>query len=158
MSRSKESGAGDLLPAAGKLPRRGGCLCGAVRYELAAEPAMSGLCYCLSCQKLSGAGHTFHAMVPESAFSVSGRTASHTWTADSGNTVTSSFCPTCGSPLFGRSSGFPGVVTVRVASLDDSDGLAPQMAVFIKRLKSWDHLDPGLTAFPAMPPMGDPAA
>jgi hypothetical protein len=141
-------------PAASPSTRQGGCLCGAVRYEIAAEPVMSGLCYCMSCQKLSGSGHTFHAMVPESAFRVTGRTASYDWKADSGSTITTSFCPTCGSPLYGRSASFPGTVTIRVASLDDSSGIAPQMAIFTKRLCAWDHLDAGLMAFPAMPPMG----
>jgi hypothetical protein len=46
------------------------------------------------------------------------------------------------------------MVSVRVASLDDSGGIAPQMAVFAGRLRSWDHLDAGLMAFPGMPPMG----
>ena len=154
MSTTKELSGKDAQATAHPAGRRGGCLCGAVQYEITAEPVMSGLCYCLSCQKLSGSGHTFHAMVPESAFRVTGRTASYDWKADSGSTITTSFCPTCGSPLYGRSASFPGTVTIRVASLDDSSGIAPQMAIFTKRLCAWDHLDAGLMAFPGMPPMG----
>lgn len=131
---------------------KGGCLCGTVRYTISAAPTMAGHCYCLSCQKLSGAGHAFHAMVPENAFHVDGETRGFSWTADSGNTVVTNFCPTCGSPLFGRSSGFPGMVTVRVASLDDPSLVVAQMAVYAKRKQPWDHLDPKLLAFPAMPP------
>ncbi|MBI4184834.1 MAG: GFA family protein [Proteobacteria bacterium] len=130
----------------------GGCLCGAVRFRIIGSPIMAGHCHCLSCQKLSGSGHAFHAMVGEEAFEVSGETRGFSWTADSGNTVTTSFCPTCGSPLFGRSSGYPGMVTFRVASLDDPSVVRPQMAVYAKRLQPWDHLDPGLPAFPGMPP------
>lgn len=132
---------------------KGGCLCGAVRYEIAAAPAMAGFCYCLSCRKLSGAGHAFHAMVPGNAFRVNGGTRKFTRPSDSGNRVTTSFCPNCGSPLFGKNSGFPGMVTVRVASFDDSSAVAPQMAVFAKRRQKWDHLDPPLPSFPEMPPM-----
>lgn len=130
----------------------GGCLCGKVHYTVGATPTMAGHCYCLNCQKLSGAGHSFLAMVPEDAFRVDGETQAFSWTADSGNTVTTSFCPTCGSPLFGRSSGFPGMVTVRVASLDDPSVVTPQWAVYAKRLQPWDHIDPKLPAFQAMPP------
>jgi hypothetical protein len=131
---------------------QGGCLCGAVRYEVSAEPVMTELCYCLSCRKLSGSGHSFDAMVPDGALELKGEVKSFAWPADSGNTVTSSFCPRCGSPLFARSTGYPGTVAVRVASLDDPSGLSPQMAVYTKRLLPWDHLDPALPAFEAMPP------
>lgn len=135
---------------------KGGCLCGAVRYEVTADPVMAGFCHCFSCRKLRGAGHAFHAMVPEESLKVTGETRGFAWKADSGNTVTTSFCPQCGSPLFGKSSGFPGTVTFRVASLDEPSAMAPQMAVYTKRLLGWDHLDPSLPAFPAMPPMPGP--
>jgi hypothetical protein len=130
----------------------GGCLCGNVRYTISAEPMMAGHCHCLSCQKLSGAGHAFHMMVPDEELHIEGRTQAFSWTADSGNTVTTSFCPTCGSPLFARSSGYPGMVPVRVASLDDPSVVAPQWAVYAKRLQPWDHIDPTLPAYPGLPP------
>lgn len=132
---------------------KGGCLCGAVRYEVTAAPAMTGFCYCESCRKLSGSGHTFHALTPEDAMTITGNLTEYDWKADSGHTVTTSFCPTCGSPLFGKSSGMPGMVTFRVASLDDPAAVSPQMAVYTKRLLAWDHLDMTLPAFKAMPPM-----
>ena len=131
---------------------KGGCLCGAVRYEIAGEPAMAIQCYCLSCQKLSGSGHAFSAIVQESAFRVNGDTTGYTWTADSGNKVTTHFCLACGSPLFGRSSGYPGMVGIRVASLDEPSAFDPQIAVFVKRRQKWDHDMPSLPSFPAMPP------
>lgn len=132
---------------------KGSCLCGAVRYEVTAAPAMAGFCCCESCRKLSGSGHAFHALVPETAMKVSGNVRGFEWEADSGNTVVTSFCPTCGSPLFGKSSGMPGMVTFRVASLDTPEAVSPQMAVYTKRLLAWDHLDPALPAFQEMPPL-----
>ncbi|KDN36170.1 hypothetical protein K437DRAFT_59205 [Tilletiaria anomala UBC 951] len=35
-------------------PAQGGCLCGAVRYELKAPPDGSWICWCLSCRKTTG--------------------------------------------------------------------------------------------------------
>lgn len=131
----------------------GGCLCGAVRFELKVKPNIAAVCYCLSCRKLSGAGHAFHAIIPESALTVTGETRGYQWKADSGKTNTTSFCPTCGSPLFGKSDGIPGMMTLRVAALDDPTILKPQLAVFTKRLLPWDHLDPKLHAFQEMPPI-----
>lgn len=131
----------------------GGCLCGAVRYELTASPAMSGLCCCESCRKLSGSGHAFHAMVQQDALKIRGEVRGYTWQADSGNMITTSFCPTCGSPLFGKSAGMPGVINFRVASLDDPNKVSPQMALYTKRQLRWDRLDPALPTFAGMPPM-----
>ena len=33
---------------------QGGCLCGAVRYEILSDPEVTGVCYCSSCRRLSG--------------------------------------------------------------------------------------------------------
>lgn len=43
---------------------KGGCLCGAVRYEASAEPVFSGHCYCVDCQKETGGGHSTVAAIP----------------------------------------------------------------------------------------------
>jgi hypothetical protein len=133
---------------------QGQCLCGQVRFTIAGAPLMSGRCCCKSCQKLSGTGHTDNIAFAEDGFAIEGTFADHIWTADSGGTVTTSFCPRCGSPLFGRSTSMPGMRMVRVGALDDPGVYAPQMMVFAKRRHAWVHRDEGLPAFDAMPPMG----
>ncbi len=35
---------------------KGGCLCGAVRYSVSAEPAMQAVCHCRNCQRQAGSG------------------------------------------------------------------------------------------------------
>jgi hypothetical protein len=37
----------------------GGCLCGALRYEVEGEPLFAGYCYCADCRKGSGSGIPF---------------------------------------------------------------------------------------------------
>ena len=39
---------------------KGGCLCGAVAYELTGEPMFVGHCACENCQKAGGGGHSDH--------------------------------------------------------------------------------------------------
>ena len=51
---------------------RGGCLCGAVRYECSAEPKIIAHCHCIDCRKSSGTGHCTHIAMDENAFVVSG--------------------------------------------------------------------------------------
>lgn len=133
--------------------RRGSCLCGAVTFETKGAPVMAGHCYCLNCQKSSGAGRVFHAMFPEGQVTSSGPTRGFDYTADSGSVVTNVACAACGSPLFGRSARMPGMVTVRVAAYDDEAGIAPAMEVYVKRRRAWDGEVGDVPRFEAMPPM-----
>lgn len=45
----------------------GGCLCGAVRYEIKGKPVVVARCHCEECQKISGAGHSVGAMFADEA-------------------------------------------------------------------------------------------
>ena len=133
---------------------KGGCHCGAVRYEATAEPLMTGHCQCRCCQQLSGAGHASHIALPKAAVAITGEVSTYQWRADSGNIVTNAFCPNCGSPVYGTSSGFPDMLTIRAASLDDPSHFQPQMVVFSKSAQPWDHIGGDLPSFATMPPMG----
>ncbi len=37
-----------------QLPLAGGCMCGALRYEVSAPPLMVYNCHCTNCQKIGG--------------------------------------------------------------------------------------------------------
>jgi hypothetical protein len=131
----------------------GGCACGAIRYEINAEPAMAGMCQCRDCQRATGTGHATAVMFPEPAVKLSGAPKFHAVKADSGNTVNRGFCANCGSPVIARSSGMPDVVTIAAGSLDNPAPYSPQMVVYNKRGHAWDKLDPALPKFEMMPPM-----
>lgn len=130
----------------------GGCLCGAVRYSCDAEPAMAGFCQCEDCRRSSGAGHCGHLVAPEAAVEVRGATSGYERPADSGNIVSRHFCPTCGSALFSRNSGMPGMIFLRASSLDDLGAFKPTMVVYASRAAAWDRIDPALPRFDLMPP------
>lgn len=133
----------------------GGCLCGEARFSISAEPVLSGRCYCAACQKLSGAGCTENIAFAEQAYAVQGPVADYVWTADSGGTVTTSFCGQCGSPLFGKSTSMPGLKMVRVGALDDPGVYEPRMAVFAKSRLPWAPRDERFPEFQEMPPTPD---
>ena len=130
----------------------GGCLCGAVRFKSAVNPQLVGHCHCFDCRKSSGTGHCTNIMIPEDAFTFSGDVKFYDRPADSGNIVSRGFCPNCGSAIYSRNSGTPGVVYPRASSLDDPNVVKPQVVVYASRALTWDPVDPALLSFPEMPP------
>jgi hypothetical protein len=134
------------------LPITGGCLCGAVRYEVNAAPIVMGDCHCVDCRRTSGTGHASNIMVPEAAFSVTGKVSAYDRPADSGNIVTRCFCPVCGSGVYGKNSGMPELVYIRASGLDDPETYRAQAVVYTRSAAKWSHIDPALPAFEAMPP------
>jgi len=131
---------------------KGGCSCGAIRYEVTAEPLMTGHCQCTNCQKDSGTGHTAMMMFPKGAIKITGTAKEFQRKADSGNTVTRGFCGACGSPIYSRTSGMPDGMAIHVGSLDDPAVFVPQFAVFTASGRTWDHLNAALPRFERMPP------
>ena len=132
----------------------GGCLCGAVRYEITGAPLMAGHCHCEDCRKASSTGHGTFAAYPESAVKLTGKLTHYRTKADTGMMSDRGFCPTCGSWISGSPESVPGVVAVTIATFDDPEAVQPQMRFYDKRRISWDTIDPVLPAFPAMPPRG----
>ena len=66
-------------------PYTGGCACGAIRYEIAAEPVFSNECQCRQCQQVSGSGHgSYMSFVGKEAVKLQGKTSHWTLIADSG--------------------------------------------------------------------------
>lgn len=124
--------------------RTGGCLCGAVRYRITADPGSSRICWCRNCQRLAGNG-TVNAIFPSESIEVTGKTAAYANTADSGNAVTRRFCPTCGSQLFSDSTGRKGLTVVRVGTLDDPSSVKPSANIWTSSAPAWACLDPALT-------------
>lgn len=122
----------------------GRCACGAIRYSISAEPGFSFHCQCRQCQRASGGGHASLFIVPKDVVTVEGELKFFDQTADDGATVSRGFCPHCGSPLLGRTTGYPDIMMVAAASLDDPSQFKPQKVVFCANKQPWDYVDPAL--------------
>ena len=78
----------------------GGCLCGAVRYEVRGEPARAANCHCDDCRRATGASFATNIFFrEEDVVILKGTTKRFSHKADSGNTMIKEFCPDCGSQL-----------------------------------------------------------
>jgi hypothetical protein len=130
---------------------KGGCLCGAVSYEVSGEPIFVGHCACENCQKSTGGGHSSVAAFPEPSVKAHGELTSFAAKGDSGQATTYEFCPKCGSRLFTRPSAMPGAVLVTLGTMEAGADLNPSMLIYDKRRRPWDHVNPAIAVFPEMP-------
>ena len=130
----------------------GGCLCGAVRYEITAAPAFSGRCYCDDCRKTSGTGHNAALAVPTNGVSIKGKLTEYTKAGGSGQPITRRFCPTCGSRVAASAAVLEGLTLITASTLDDPDKFVPQMSVYCSHATSWDPPPANMPSFPGMPP------
>ena len=129
----------------------GGCLCGAVRYQVEGEPVWAVLCHCRDCQRSSGTGHVPVMGMPKSSFTVSGQTTTYTARGSSGLGSVRHFCPTCGSLLFGTTAVAPDAVSIYVGTLDDPSVFQPDTVMFKRDRHPWDITAGELTEFDTMP-------
>lgn len=118
----------------------GGCLCGAVRYTITAEPAMQVICHCKNCQRQSGSAWSMIEGVPEAAVTIDGTPKSYEDHGDSGGSVVRQFCGTCGSPLFSRVASAPGMLFIKAGTLDDTSGFDPKVQIWTKSRQHWVDL------------------
>lgn len=130
----------------------GSCLCGGVTYSVSSDPLRMAQCHCKGCQRASGTGHMSLAFFKQDDVTVNGTVHEYVSTADSGNENTRSFCPTCGSRMFGRNSSKPGIMALAVGTADDNSWFSPQAIVYNKDKPAWDHMASDLPAFDEMPP------
>ena len=114
---------------------------------------MAGHCQCRDCQRATGGGHASMMAFPKAAVKVTGKPKFHDVKADSGNTVSRGFCPSCGSLVMARNSGMPDMVMIAAGSLDDPSVFKPQMVVFTRSAQPWDRMDPDLARFDRLPEM-----
>ena len=137
--------------------RTGGCLCGAVRYRVTAEPVTARVCWCRDCQHISGNG-TANALFASAAIEVTGSTNEIVRPAESGNLVTRRFCPQCGVHLIADSSGRPGFTVLRIGTLDDPSSVKPLMNIWASSAPSWACLDTSLERAEKQPAAPNPVA
>lgn len=130
---------------------KGGCLCGAVTYEIEGDPMFVGHCACENCQKATGGGHSTIAAFPEAQVKMRGETTAYQGKGDSGQPTTYRFCPKCGSRLATQASVMPGVIMMTLGTMEPDADLQPSMLIYDKRRRSWDYVPPDFQVFEGMP-------
>jgi hypothetical protein len=126
----------------------GGCRCGSCRYTLDyPTPPVSYACHCLNCQTMSGSGFVVQAFVPAPRYALTGDTIDWAHANAQGQVTTQRFCAICKTRLFSTNDGRPGMVLVRIGTLDDSDAVTPAVHMWTKRKLPWITLPPDAETF-----------
>jgi len=122
----------------------GGCLCGAVRYELAGGVHNLCWCYCTSCRRAAGAPVVPWGTVPHDRFRlIRGKLSEYR----SSPGVVRGFCGACGTSLTYRLETRPAEIDVTLASLDEPARFAPQMHVWVSDKLPWVRISDDLPQF-----------
>ncbi len=136
-----------VLPSP-EAPLQGGCLCGAVRYEITSPLTSAGYCHCTHCQRRTGTASSANGRVPRAGFRLlSGGEQVRPYRPPTG--VPKLFCITCGSALFSGDLSSDEQVAVRLGTLDRDPGVRPQYRQFVESAPSWEPIpDDGLLRYP----------
>lgn len=116
--------------------RRGGCLCGARRYEIEGDVGGVWVCHCSLCRKATGSVGNTILIVPKAQFRwVEG--ADHGVTYALRPTYSVTRCKTCGTPLPAEEDETN--VYLTAGTLDDPLGAGIEKRLFCGSRADWDR-------------------
>ena len=135
-----------------ELPLTGGCLCGAVRFEIDEPLVEAGWCHCTRCQRRTGTPASAQArIVPGSLRVLQGEDAVRTYRPEGG--WPKAYCGECGSALWSQSPDDPDRKSVRLGAFDGDPGIRPSHRQFVAYAAPWDPIpDDGLPRYPERRP------
>lgn len=127
---------------------KGGCLCGAVRYEITAAPLTVANCHCSMCRRHSGAAFLTYAAFPRDKVIFTGEIPK---LYRSSPEAERGHCASCGSPLIFVFDADQDTIWIAVGSIAKADQLVPQEHWYVADKLSWVALDDGLKQWPGAP-------
>ena len=127
----------------------GGCLCGAVRYQLSGEPVSSMHCHCENCRKASGAAMLTWVTVDTADFEwLAGEPRRFQYVSDHYEQPVERWsCAACGSQLGWRRLD-AATVDLTAGSFDDPDLITPTHHVFTRGQVRWLKTADDLPRYP----------
>jgi hypothetical protein len=106
------------------IKREASCGCGQLQIICEDDPVRVSMCHCLACQRRTGSTFGVQAWYARAR-------------ADSGRTVTFSFCPECGGTVFWEPERSPDLIAVAVGAFADPDFEKPSLSVRERRMHPW---------------------
>jgi hypothetical protein len=126
---------------------KGGCQCGAVRYEIEGPLPPVYACHCRECRRQSSSAFALSMPVERAALRLAGALEAYVRPTDSGTCTLCHFCPACGTRVYHQSERSPEGVTIKAGTLDDAEGLSPVAHLWVSRKQPWVALDQAVPSF-----------
>ncbi len=122
----------------------GGCLCGAIRYQVQGLPFAADYCHCRHCQKIAGAPvMAWMDFLHKDVLWLSSQPREYASSSD----VRRGFCGQCGSTLTFRHVQHPDYLTLAIASLDQPDRVSPTYHIYTIQARKWCVIQDDLPRF-----------
>jgi hypothetical protein len=133
----------------GSQPRAtGGCLCGAVRYEVRGPLRDVFLCHCVECKRAHGSFGAYSAAHHDDFRLVREDALRWVDSPESDHRARRGFCVECGSSLFWQGLDLPRI-GIAAGTLDSPTGLRAAAHIYTHQAGEWDELpDDGLPRDP----------
>jgi len=131
---------------------RGGCLCGAVTFEVTGEAKRFYHCHCQRCRKASGTGHATNLFLqPGTLRFLTGEELVRSFKVPEAQRFTNVFCSQCGGRVPRQPPG-SNMVIIPAGSLDDEPAMKPLARIFAGSRAGWSCSSDELPVFPEYPP------
>lgn len=135
-----------------KLPLKGTCQCGRVRYEVTQQPLVTAACHCRDCQKLSSSAFSITMVIRADAFRLlSGDLGAFERPTDAGGTTVCYFCPTCSNRVYHVDPQRPAFYRLKPGGLDDTSQIAPEAHLWTSRAQPWFRFADDLPRYDKQP-------
>jgi hypothetical protein len=135
-----------------QMPLTGRCQCGAVRYEISAEPLQVYVCHCRECQKQSASAFGISVIVPARAFALrQGRMKTWSRPTASGGVLECMFCVDCGTRIR-HANPREDTISIKGGSLDAPVDLTAAFHIWTSRKLPGVVIPDGATQYPEEPP------
>ena len=127
----------------------GGCLCGAVRFHIAAKPRSVAYCHCRMCQQAGGAPVVPWVTVRQDQL-VFDRGAPKLYRSSA--KANRGFCGTCGTPLIFQYVDDATWIDITLSSFDRPEALPPEFHVWTSSAMPWLNIHDDLPRHPERGP------
>ena len=136
-----------------RLPLTGGCQCGAVRYEIRAQPLTVYACHCTECQRQSASAFSLSLVVARDAVVIIAGTPKQ-WrrVIEGTRAIGCVFCGESGVRLLHNQERNPQVSIVKPGTLDDTGWLEPVGHVWTRSAQSWFEIPDDGVNYDGQPP------
>lgn len=116
----------------------GACLCGHIRYEARIDRSKIRLCHCTQCQEQSATAFRIAVLVERENFRLlGGEPKAYVKTAESGKSRALTFCPECGTSIYGCSPTDPKVYSLRLGTARQRADLVPVLQMWTRSAMPW---------------------